>query len=88
MVDRDGAGKATEAVDLATRQALTLYTVAGLAKVFISGAASASSSVKRKSARLMRKVPVKLLRPAVCPSFIATAVGQHVEEKRWGRNPG
>lgn len=73
---------------MAPRQAMTLYTVAGLAKVFISGAASAPSSAERKSARLTREVPVKLLRPAVRASFTATAVERHVEERRRGHDPG
>lgn len=64
---------------LAPCQTLTLYTAAGLAKVFISGAASASSAVERKSAGLMREVSVKLLRPAVRPSFIATVVEKLLE---------
>lgn len=64
---------------LAPCQTLTLYTPAGLAKVFISGAASASSAVERKSAGLMREVSVKLLRPAGRPSFIATVVEKLLE---------
>lgn len=80
MVDSDGAGGGGDrGVWHRAKQTLTLYTPAGLAKVFISGAASASSAVERKSAGLMREVSVKLLRPAVRPSFIATVVEKLLE---------
>lgn len=61
------------------KQTLTLYTPAGLAKVFISGAASASSAVERKSAGLMREVSVQLLRPAARPSFVAAVLEKLLE---------
>lgn len=70
-MDSDGARRWWRLPGLAPRQTLTLYTAAGSAKVFISGAASAPSAVDRKSAGLTREVSVKLLRPAARPSLIA-----------------